>query len=51
MESRIDGTMREVVHVWFRFGASLSLSLTLTRNEKVEYYIRIKTHQLIVLRF
>jgi len=28
---------------------SVSLSLTLVRNEKVEYYIRIKTHKLIVL--
>jgi len=29
----------------------VSLSPTLTRNEKVEHYIRIKTHKLIVLRF
>jgi len=27
------------------------LSFKLTRNEKVEYYIRIKTHKFIVLRF
>jgi len=26
------------------------LSLTLAKNEKVEYYMRIKTHKLIVLR-
>jgi len=31
--------------------SSVSLSPTLTRNEKVEYYIRIKTHKPIVLRF
>jgi len=27
------------------------LSPTLTRNEKVEHYIRIKTHKPIALRF
>jgi len=31
--------------------SSVSLSLTLTKFEKVEYYIRINTHQLIVMRF
>jgi len=30
---------------------SVSLSFTLNRNEKVEHYIRIKTHKFIVLRF
>ena len=30
---------------------SVILSLTLARNKKVEHYIRIKTHKLIVLRF
>jgi len=30
---------------------SVSLSSTLIRNEKVEHYIRIKTHKPIVLRF
>ena len=30
---------------------SVSLSLTLTRIEKVEHYIRIKTHKPIALRF
>jgi len=30
---------------------SVSLSLTLARNEKVEHYIRIKTHKPIALRF
>jgi len=30
---------------------SVSLSSTLTRNEKVEHYIRIKTHKPIALRF
>ena len=30
---------------------SVSLSSTLVINEKVEHYIRIKTHKLIVLRF
>ena len=30
---------------------SLSLSPTSIRNEKVEHYIRIKTHKLITLRF
>ena len=30
---------------------SMSLSLTLTRNEKVEHHIRIKTHKPIALRF
>jgi len=29
----------------------VNLSLTLTKNEKVEHYIRIKTHKPIVLRF
>ena len=29
----------------------MSLSLTLARNEKVEHYIRIKTHKPIALRF
>jgi len=29
----------------------MSLSPTLIRNEKVEHYIRIKTHKPIVLRF
>jgi len=29
----------------------VSLSPTLTRNEKVEYYIKIKTHKPIPLRF
>jgi len=29
---------------------SMSLSLTLGRNEKVKYYIKIKTHKIIVLR-
>jgi len=29
----------------------VSLSLILTRNEKVKYYIRIKTYKPIVLRF
>jgi len=31
--------------------SSVSLSFILARNEKVEHYIRIKTHKLIVLRF
>jgi len=30
---------------------SVSLSPTLVRNEKVEHYIRIKTHKLIVYKF
>jgi len=30
---------------------SVSLSPTFTRNEKVEHYIRIKTHKPIVWRF
>jgi len=30
---------------------SVILSPTLARNEKVEHYIRIKTHKLIALRF
>jgi len=30
---------------------SVSLSPTLTRNEKVAHYIRIKTHKPIALRF
>jgi len=30
---------------------SVSLSPTLARNEKVEHYIRIKTHKPITLRF
>jgi len=30
---------------------SVSLSSTLTRNEKVEHYIKIKTHKPIALRF
>jgi len=30
---------------------NVSLSPTLIKNEKVEYYIRIKTHKLIALRF
>jgi len=30
---------------------SVSLSPTLVRNEKVEHYIRIKTHKPIALRF
>jgi len=30
---------------------NVSLSSTLTRNEKVEYYIKIKTHKPIALRF
>jgi len=30
---------------------SVILSLTLARNEKVEHYIRIKTHKPIALRF
>jgi len=29
---------------------SVSLSLTLTRNEKVEHYIKIKTHKPITLK-
>jgi len=29
----------------------VSLNLILVRNEKVEHYIRIKTHKSIVLRF
>jgi len=29
----------------------MSLSLTLSKNEKVEHHIRMKTHQLIALRF
>jgi len=31
--------------------SSVILSLTLIRNEKVEHYIRIKTHKSIALRF
>jgi len=31
--------------------SSVSLSPTLTRNEKVEHYIKIKTHKPIALRF
>jgi len=30
---------------------SVSLSLTLARNEKVEHHIRIKAHKPIALRF
>ena len=30
---------------------SVSLSLTLVRNEKVEYYIKIKIHKPIFLKF
>jgi len=29
----------------------VSLSPTLEKNEKIVYYIRIKTHKLIALRF
>jgi len=29
----------------------VSISLTLARNEKVEHYIKIKTHKPIVLKF
>jgi len=44
----VEGTHleREIVR-----NPSVSLSPTLTRNEKVEHYIRIKTHKPIVLRF
>jgi len=35
-------------HVFVR---NSSVSPTLTRNEKVEYYIKIKTYKLIVFRF
>jgi len=31
--------------------SSMSLSHILVRNDKVEHYLRIKTHELIVLRF
>jgi len=31
--------------------SSVILNLTSTRNEKVEHYIRIKTHKSIALRF
>jgi len=31
--------------------SSVSLNPTLARNERVEHYIRIKTHKPIVLRF
>jgi len=31
--------------------SSMSLSLVLARNEKIEHYIRINTHKPIVLRF
>jgi len=37
--------------VGFVRNPSVSLSPTLARNEKVEHYIRIKTHKPIVLRF
>jgi len=30
---------------------NVSLSSTLAKNDKVEHYIRIKTHKLIALRF
>jgi len=30
--------------------SSISLSLTLDRNEEVEYHIRMKTHKLITLK-
>jgi len=30
---------------------SVSLSLTLSKNEKVEHHIKMKTHKPIVLRF
>jgi len=30
---------------------SMSLSLTLARNRKVEHYIKIKTHKSIALKF
>jgi len=30
---------------------SVSLSLTLAKNDKVEHYIRLKTHKPIALRF
>jgi len=30
---------------------SVSLSLILSKNEKVEYYIKIKVHKTIILRF
>jgi len=29
----------------------VSLSFILVRNKKIEHYIKIKTHKLIVLRF
>ena len=38
-------------HVVVVRNSSVSLSPTLARNEKVEHYIKIKTHKLIVLRF
>jgi len=31
--------------------SSVILSLTLVKNEKIEHYIKIKTHKLIVLKF
>ena len=31
--------------------SSMSLSLTLSKNDKVEYHIRMKVHKLITLRF
>jgi len=40
-----------VGYILFVRNTSVSLSPTLTRNEKVEHYIRIKTHKLIALRF
>jgi len=39
-----------IVNVCVR-NPSVSLSPTLTRNEKVKHYIRIKTHKPIALRF
>jgi len=38
-------------YIQFVRNPSVSLSPTLTRNEKVEHYIRIKTHKPIALRF
>jgi len=38
-------------HIIYFLGIQVSLSHTLVRNEKVEYYIKINTHKPIILRF
>ena len=53
-DNRVINPLRRTLEYWIILrvrNLSVSVSPTLSKNEKVEHYIRMKTHKPIALRF